>query len=167
MYGGRDCTTMGIYLMPLRNGLNGFMYILGLPWWLNWWRICLQCRRPGFDPWVGKIPWRRERLPTPVLWPGEFHGLYSLWGLKESDTTERVSLSAHQFTGPALWSIPGLCSSQQCLLPPDNRLPTQWLQCEQQCGTVVLVHQVVLLTFYSMFGGWTFPSLSLHTGSQL
>ena len=32
------------------------------------------------DPWVGKIPWRRERLPTPVFWPREFHGLYSLWG---------------------------------------------------------------------------------------
>ena len=31
----------------------------------------------GFDPWVGKIPWRRERLCTPVFWPGEFHGLYS------------------------------------------------------------------------------------------
>ena len=28
----------------------------------------LQCRRPGFDPWVGKIPWRKERLPTPVFW---------------------------------------------------------------------------------------------------
>ena len=28
-----------------------------------------------FDPWVGKIPWRREPLPTPVFWPGEFHGL--------------------------------------------------------------------------------------------
>ena len=27
--------------------------------------------------WVGKIPWGRERLPTPVSWPGEFHGLYS------------------------------------------------------------------------------------------
>ena len=27
----------------------------------------------GFDPWVGKIPWRRERLPTPVFWPGEFY----------------------------------------------------------------------------------------------
>ena len=53
----------------------------------------LQCRRPGFDPWVGKIPWRRERLPTPVFWPGEFHGLYSLWGCKESDVTERLSLS--------------------------------------------------------------------------
>ena len=31
--------------------------------------------RPGFDPGVGKIPWRRERLPTPVFWPGELHGL--------------------------------------------------------------------------------------------
>ena len=27
--------------------------------------------RPGFDPWVGKIPWRREQLPTSVFWPGE------------------------------------------------------------------------------------------------
>ena len=49
--------------------------------------------RLGFDPWVGKIPWRRERLPTAVFWPGEFHGLYSPWGHKESDTTERLSLS--------------------------------------------------------------------------
>ena len=48
----------------------------------------LQCRRPWFDSWVGKIYWRRERLPTPVFWPGEFHGLYSPWGGKESDTTE-------------------------------------------------------------------------------
>ena len=52
-----------------------------------------QCRRPGFDPWVEKIPWRRERLPTPVFWPGEFHGLYRPWGRKESDTIERLSQS--------------------------------------------------------------------------
>ena len=44
----------------------------------------------GFDPWVGEIPWRRERLPTPVFWPGESHGLYSQ---KELDTTEQLSLS--------------------------------------------------------------------------
>ena len=43
-------------------------------------RIHLQCKRPGFDPWVGKSPWRRERLPTPVFWPGEFHGL---WGCRD------------------------------------------------------------------------------------
>ena len=54
-------------------------------------KICLQCRRPWFDPWVGKISWRRERLPTPVFWPGEFH-VYSPWGHKELDTTERLSL---------------------------------------------------------------------------
>ena len=58
---------------------------------LQW--ICLQCRRPRFDRWVGKIPWRKERLPSPVFWPGEFHWLYSPWGCKESDTTEWLSLS--------------------------------------------------------------------------
>ena len=45
------------------------------------------------DSWVGKIPWRREQLPTPVFLPGEFHGQRSLeghspWGRKESDMTE-------------------------------------------------------------------------------
>ena len=37
------------------------------PWWLRQWKICLQCKRPGFDPWIGKIPWRRERLRTPSI----------------------------------------------------------------------------------------------------
>ena len=38
-------------------------------------------------------PWKRERLSTPVFWPGEFHGLYSPWGHKELDTTEQLSFS--------------------------------------------------------------------------
>ena len=33
---------------------------------------------PGFDPWVGKIPWRRKRLPTLIFWPEEFHGPKSM-----------------------------------------------------------------------------------------
>ena len=50
------------------------------------------------DPWVGRIPWRKEWLPTPVFWPGEFHGQkslagYSPWGCKESEATEQLSLS--------------------------------------------------------------------------
>ena len=66
-----------------------------LPWWLRWLSVCLQCRRPGFNPWVGKIPWRRERQPTPVLLPGNSHGQrslvgYSPRGCKESDTTEQL-----------------------------------------------------------------------------
>ena len=55
-------------------------------------RICVQCERSGFDPWVWKIPRRRERLPTPVFWPGEFRGLHSSQGHKELDMTERLSL---------------------------------------------------------------------------
>ena len=45
----------------------------GSPWWFKQLRIRPQLGRPGFDPWVGKIPWRREQLPTPVFLPGEFH----------------------------------------------------------------------------------------------
>ena len=52
--------------------------------------------RPGFDLWVGKIPWRRAWHCTPVFLPGESHGQRSLvgsspWGHKGSDTTERLS----------------------------------------------------------------------------
>ena len=50
-------------------------------------------RIPGLNPWVGKTPWRRERLSIPVFWPREFHGLYSPWSHKESDTTKRLSLT--------------------------------------------------------------------------
>ena len=38
------------------------------------------------ETWVGKIPWRRERLPTPIFWPGEFHGLYIVHGAAKSWT---------------------------------------------------------------------------------
>ena len=37
-------------------------------------KIFVQCRRRRFDPWVGKIPWRREWQPMPVFLPGESHG---------------------------------------------------------------------------------------------
>ena len=50
-------------------------------------------RETWLDPWVGKTPWRRELLPTPVFCPGEFHGLYSPWGHKELGMSERASLS--------------------------------------------------------------------------
>ena len=34
---------------------------------------CRRCKRRGFDPWVGKIPWRKAWQPTPVFLPGESH----------------------------------------------------------------------------------------------
>ena len=65
----------------------------GLSWWLRQESICLQFGRPRFDPWVGKILWRRKWQPTSVLSSGESHGQrslvgYSPWGHKESDMTE-------------------------------------------------------------------------------
>ena len=63
---------------------------------------CRRCKRHRVCPWVGKIPWRRAWLPTPVFLPGESHGQgslagYSPPGRKESDTTERL-----HFTSPHL-----------------------------------------------------------------
>ena len=82
--------------------------------------FCLQWRRPGFDPWVGKISWRRKRQPTPVLLPGESHGRrslvgYSPWGCKESDMTEQLHgvtksqtrLSDCTYTFSLLWNHRG------------------------------------------------------------
>ena len=55
------------------------------------------CRTPGFNPWIRKIPLRRKWQPTPVSFPGKFHGwrsLYSPWGHKESDTIERLHFTS-------------------------------------------------------------------------
>ena len=54
-----------------------------------------QCRRRKFNPWVGKMLWRRKWQPTPVFLPGESHGQrnlvgYSPWSDKESDMNEHV-----------------------------------------------------------------------------
>ena len=74
--------------------------------------MCLQSGRPELDPWVRKIPWRRERQPLPVFLPGKCHGQKSLlgynpWGHKESDTIERLTLS---LCYTILWSTVSLSS---------------------------------------------------------
>ena len=56
-----------------------------------------ECRRPEFDTWVGKIPWRRAWQPAPVFLPGESHELRSLagcspWGCSELNMTEQLAL---------------------------------------------------------------------------
>ena len=58
-------------IIALENRINlGVIWcplVLTFPWWLRWYRICLQCGRPRFIPGVGKILWRRDRLPTWVF----------------------------------------------------------------------------------------------------
>ena len=77
----------------------------------------LQCKRPEFDPWVGKIPWRKEWISTPVFLPAEFHGqrslvVYSPWDHKDSDMTDWLQhihtlthtyIFQHLHFSPHLW----------------------------------------------------------------
>ena len=58
-----------------------------------------------WETWVQSLGWEKAPgegkgyLPTPVFWPGEFHGLHSPWGHKELDTTEQLSFTFHFHTG--------------------------------------------------------------------
>ena len=59
--------------------------------------FCLQCRRPRFDPCIGKTPWRREWQPIPVALPGEFHEQRSLVGYSLQVSKSQKQLSDQHF----------------------------------------------------------------------
>ena len=67
---GEVCTHRFLLIQGPKQFQSEFFFffedLYQLPWQLSWERICLQCRRPRFDSWVRKIPWRRDRLPTSV-----------------------------------------------------------------------------------------------------
>ena len=72
-----------------------YIAVKRLPWWLRWCRIYLQCRRRGFSPWIGKIPWRTAWQPTQYscLENSTDRGAWRARGFfprgrKELDTTE-------------------------------------------------------------------------------
>ena len=118
----------------------------GLPGWLSAKESGCQCKRhkrQGFDPWVGKIPWRGKWQPTPVFLPGKSHGQkslvgYSPWGRKELDTTERLSAHAHTHTHThtrscaslyspsSKWFHDALCVAQQKKGTRNGCYPYNW-----------------------------------------
>ena len=57
----------------------------------------LQCRRPRFDPWVGKMPWRREWPSIPVFLPGEFHGQDSSCPFSAFSTPGETNAQVREF----------------------------------------------------------------------
>ena len=74
-----------------------FIIIVGLPRWLSGKESTCQCRKHGFDPWVGKIPWRRKWQSTLVIVSGDSMDRGTCWatvhGVAELDTTEQLTLS--------------------------------------------------------------------------
>ena len=85
---------------PLENSSRYTLCWFILSHWLSWWlsgkefsNEFFHCRGFGFNPWVGKIPWRRKWQPIPIFLLGKPHGQrslegYSPWGRKELDMTE-------------------------------------------------------------------------------
>ena len=55
--------------------------------------VCLQCGRPGFNPWIRKISWRRKWQPIPVLLPGKFHGWRASWATVNGVAKSQIQLS--------------------------------------------------------------------------
>ena len=132
--------------------------LFGLPRWLSGEESARQCRRPRFDPWVRKIPWRRAWQPSPVFLPGESHGQRSLAGYgARVARVGRTRLSFPHTHGPrqqhpllllgwAWWvggcpcvsgsdSVPGMfCSHKPGRHPRSVRLPV-W-----SCGCVFSAH---------------------------
>ena len=76
------------------------MTIIGLPWWLKGKESTYSVGYPGFEPWVGMIPWREHGNPLQYSCLETPHGQkslvgYSPGGRKEADTTERLHIAQH------------------------------------------------------------------------
>ena len=127
----------------------------------------------GSIPGSGRFPWRRERLPTPVFWPGEFNGLYSPWDRKESGTTERPSFSCSLSPG---WKTAGpgraihytrehistsKCSSQihKCLL---NKAQFVSILAGASVFVVVFLIKWKILRFCNALRFWTISHTWFH-----
>ena len=95
------------------------MHIWGFPSGANGEEFASQCRRHGFDPWVGKTPWRRKWQSAPVFLPGKFHGQKILagdspQGCKELDMNEQLNTHIHTcYT----YKVYILCIGRELIIP--------------------------------------------------
>ena len=93
--------------------------LLRLPRWLSGKESACQCRRCRFNPWVRKLPWRRQWQPIPIFLPEKSHGQrslvgYSPWGHKESDMTERLNRTELMYVCALPWWLSGKEFACQC-----------------------------------------------------
>ena len=111
----------------------------------RWWRLsgkesACQCRchrRPGFNSWVRKIPWRRKWQPTPVFLPGESYGQrslvgYSPWGCREKDMTEHACMLRWNAASLEEGNLDPASSERRGLPPPMPPCPNNWSRPESE-----------------------------------
>ena len=117
-----------------------------------------ETKETGFDPWVGKIPWRRAQQPTLVFLPEEFHGQrsladYSPRGDKESETTELLSTAHTSYTCDA-----SLVAQMIKNLPLMQEIWVQSLGQEHSLQKGMATHSSIL--------AWRIPWIKEHGGLQ-
>ena len=121
--------------------MRGQPEIFAICHWVSPWRVSLVAQlvknlTAMWETWVRSLGWedprRRKRLPTPVFWPGEFHGLYSAWDHKESDMRDDVAQpclpGANLF--PYNWPVWEKKTKQNILFTEYAQRSTQWNKCK-------------------------------------
>ena len=108
-------------------------------------RIRLPCERPGFNPWVGKIPWRRERLPTPVLgFPCVSAGKESAFNAGDPGSIPGLGRSPGEGKGYPLQSWVSLVSQLVKNLPSMQETPVRSLGWEDPLETGKATYSSIL-----------------------
>ena len=100
-----------------------------LPGWLSGKESACQCRKRGFEPSVGKIPWRRKWQPISVFLPEESHGQRSLagycpWGPKKLNTAWRLSSNSSELHSSWQRSLRRFWGPGASHQPPESILRT-------------------------------------------
>ena len=122
--------------------------------------------RPGFNPWIGKIPWKRKWQPTPVFLPGKSHGWrslagYSAWGPKESDMTEWLTLSVLCLAIQALSIYSHIRNELVTTTWVLSEFKESWEFCAKMCWRKDLSTQKCLIPILSV-PSWYFLNISFH-----
>ena len=122
----------------------------------------------GFDPWVGKIPWRRKMQTTSVFLPGKSHGrrslaVYSPWGRKKSDMTERLHFHSAYKLNKQSDNIHPWCAPFPILNQPVLS-KTIWTIFHQHFLTSCLCYSLVILATFQTFSLWSYCYNDLWSG---
>ena len=136
---------------------------MGLSWCLSLWKICLQWGQPGFDPWVGKIPWRRAWQPTPVFLPGE-----SPWTEEPGGATVHgVTRRRPQLSDYAQHSVALKRSHHNKVKIKKAIFESYWVLCMWMLGLTWTSGTQALLSPFKREKKWSSESLVICWKSQL
>ena len=108
--------------------------------------VCLQWGRPGFDPWAGKIPWRRKWQPTPVLLPWKSHGRRSHGHRLQFMASQRVGHNLATSLSLSSTSLPAFLFLSDSILNFNKANYVLWVH----LMTYVIYVQILFINFLQL-----------------